>query len=125
MMGYFQVRGTTPELLAVSMTAGSGGGSYYGSSPYRDRDYDVRSERRMRPVGRTASFASGTRSQHFSGGTLGSGGGLGSTTASLRNYNPRVNRSSNFYYTMNYSQDDNLDDALLSPNRNQLSYQCN
>ena len=48
----FQVRGTTPELLGISVTSD---GSCM--SPYRD--YDLRSERKMRAsVGRTASFMS-------------------------------------------------------------------
>ena len=81
-------------------------------SPYRD--FDVRSERKMKTtVGRTASFMStntSSRQPHYSGGQ------------SLK-YTRAIsyNRSSNIYYTMNYSQEEDLDEALLSPNRNQYS----
>ena len=67
---FFQARGTTPELLGISMTTDGG-----CMSPYRD--FDVRSERKMKPsVGRTASFMSttttgATRQPHFSGGGQG------------------------------------------------------
>ena len=62
-------------------------------SPYRD--FDVRSERKMKTtVGRTASFMStntSSRQPHYSGGQ------------SLK-YTRAIsyNRSSNIYYTMNY-----------------------
>ena len=116
-------------------------------SPYRD--FDVRSERKMKPsVGRTASFMSttttgATRQPHFSGGGQGKllcvrfPGVLSKNNPTLFIFSliigPPVkysraisyNRSSsNVYYTMNYSQEDDLDDqGLLSPNRNQ--YSCN
>jgi len=109
-------RGTTPELLGISMTTDGG-----CMSPYRD--FDVRSERKMKTnVGRTSSFMStntttgATRQPHFSGG----GQGPPVKYSRAISYN---RSSSNVYYTMNYSQEDDLDDqGLLSPNRNQYSF---
>jgi len=125
------VRGTTPELLAISMTAEGG-----CISPYRD--FDIRSDRRVKAVGRCASFIS-TSNMSTSGGTgyggTGnnggrnfSGGSGNQSSASLRNSRAaNYNRSSNVYYTMNFcgvdDQDDSMDsEELLSPNRNQMTY---
>ena len=133
---FLQVRGTTPELLAISMTAEGG-----CISPYRD--FDIRSDRRVKAVGRCASFIS-TSNMSTSGGTGNSGyGGTGNnggrnfsggsgnqSSASLRNSRAaNYNRSSNVYYTMNFcgvdDQDDSMDsEELLSPNRNQMTYSC-
>merc|ERR1711863_234738 len=85
-------RGTTPELLGISMTTDGG-----CMSPYRD--FDVRSERKMKP-------------------SVGQGPPVKYSRAISYNRS-----SSNVYYTMNYSQEDDLDDqGLLSPNRNQYSF---
>lgn len=123
----FQVRGTTPELLAISMTAEGG-----CISPYRD--FDIRSERRSGlrgNVGRTASFISTNSScirpfpSSNTGQTIVSGSGGGGphqTTSGIGIRNSRHNRSSNVYYTMNYCEDEDLDEDLLSPNRNQMTF---
>jgi len=122
------VRGTTPELLAISMTAEGG-----CISPYRD--FDVRSDRRVgKAVGRCASFIS-TSNMSTSGAITGngrnfSGGSTGNQSSSLRNSRAaQYNRSSNVYYTMNFgdgredSADQDMDsEELLSPNRNQMTY---
>jgi len=126
------VRGTTPELLAISMTAEGG-----CISPYRD--FDVRSDRRVKAVGRCASFISTSNmSTSGSAAITGNGrnfsGGSGNQSSSLRNSRAaQYNRStsSNVYYTMNFcpggggdDQDDSMDseEGLLSPNRNQMTY---
>ena len=102
-------------------------------SPYRD--FDIRSDRRVKAVGRCASFIS-TSNMSTSGGTGNNGGrnfsgGSGNqSSASLRNSRAaNYNRSSNVYYTMNFcgvdDQDDSMDsEELLSPNRNQMTYSC-
>ena len=107
-------------------------------SPYRD--FDIRSDRRVKAVGRCASFIS-TSNMSTSGGTgyggTGnnggrnfSGGSGNQSSASLRNSRAaNYNRSSNVYYTMNFcgvdDQDDSMDsEELLSPNRNQMTYSC-
>ena len=96
-------------------------------SPYRD--FDVRSERHMKgSVGRTASFistsnmsTSGVGGRHYSG-TSAAGSYPQPQLRNNRSYNRST--SSNVYYTMNYSEEDDLDEDLLSPNRNQTSFAC-
>lgn len=104
------VRGTTPELLAVSMTAEGG-----CISPYRDFDTVSSSSKMRSGVGRTASFISSTGSnyRHYSGNNS----LRQSRNAEKQAYNR--SSSSNFYYTMTYNEEE-PDSGLMSPNRNQM-----